>query len=498
MWEREEDLNIVVETAWQKRNPGSDLGSLSIALKTVTKDLKVWSREKFGHVTRQLEQLRNKLEELECNDPLSNREAILHTKRDLDEVLYREEMMWLQRSRIAWLKEGDRNTKYFHRKALWRARKNHIKKLKREDGSWSTDQKEMQGMATSYFEHLFMRDDHTDPQEIVDLIEPVVTAQTNSDLCKEYSDEKIGNALFQIGPLKAPRPDGLPGCFFQRNWDLLKEDVIRAVKEFFSSGVMPPGVNDTCIVLIPKVPHPETLKDFRPISLCNVIYKVVSKCIVNRSRPLLQDLISPSQSAFIPGRMITDNALIAFECLHAINSNADERSSFCAYKLDLSKAYDRVEWCFLNNVLLKLGFQSSWVDRIMTCVTSVLYAVRFNGVMSAPFTPTRGLRQGDPLSPYLFLFVADGLSALIKRKTNSGALEELKICRNAPGISHLLFADDTLLFFKATAEQATEVKDVLETYGRCTGQQINPSNVRSCSLINVRLICRTKLSSSCR
>jgi len=191
MWEREEDLNTVVETAWQKRNPGSDLGSLSIALKTVTKDLKVWSREKFGHVTRQLEQLRNKLEELECNDPLSNREAILHTKRDLDEVLYREEMMWLQRSRIAWLKEGDRNTKYFHRKALWRARKNHIKKLKREDGSWSTDQKEMQGMATSYFEHLFMRDDHTDPQEIVDLIEPVVTAQTNSDLCKEYSDEKI-------------------------------------------------------------------------------------------------------------------------------------------------------------------------------------------------------------------------------------------------------------------------------------------------------------------
>jgi hypothetical protein len=218
----------------------------------------------------------------------------------------------------------------------------------------------MKGMATNYFEHLFTKDTGIDPHEIVGLIEPIISAQTNSNLCKDYSDEEIGTALFQIGPLKAPGPDGLLGRFFQRNWALLKEDVIPAVKEFFSTGVMPPGVNDTCIVLIPKVPHPETLKDFRPISLCNVIYKVVSKCIVNRLRPLLQDPISPSQSAFIPGRMITDNVLVAFECLHVINSNADERSSFCAYKLDLSKAYDRVEWCFLNNVLLKLGFQSSY------------------------------------------------------------------------------------------------------------------------------------------
>lgn len=189
------------------------------------------------------------------------------------------------------------------------------------------------------------------------------------------------------------------------------------------------GVNGTCIVLIPKITALEMLKDFRPISLCNVIYKVVSKGMVNRLRPLLQDIISPYQSAFIPGRFITDNALIAFECLHAINSHADERSEYCAYKLDLSKAYDRVDWSFLNNVLLKLGFQSSWVDHVMTCVSSVHYRVRFNVVLLAPFAYTHGLRQGDPLSPYLFLFVADALSAVIRRKFALGVLQELRVCR---------------------------------------------------------------------
>lgn len=106
---------------------------------------------------------------------------------------------------------------------------------------------------------------------------------------------------------------------------------------------MPDGVNDTSIVLIPKVQFLENLKDFIPISLCNVIYKVVSKCLVNRLRPLLDDIISPNQSAFISGRMITDNALIAFECIHTINSCTADRGNFCAYKLDLSKAYDRVD-----------------------------------------------------------------------------------------------------------------------------------------------------------
>jgi hypothetical protein len=139
-----------------------------------------------------------------------------------------------------------------------------------------------------------------------------------------------------------------------------------------------------------------------------------------------------------------------------------------------------VDWDFLNKVLLKLGFQSSWVQLVMSCVTLVRYRVRFNGVATPPFSPSRGLRQGDPLSPYLFLFVADGLSKIISSKVESQALQELRICRGALGVSHLLFADDTLLFFKAIADQAHVVKEIIDTYARYTGQLINPSK---CSIM---------------
>jgi hypothetical protein len=208
------------------------------------------------------------------------------------------------------------------------------------------------------------------------------------------------------------------------------------------------------------------LKDFRPISLCNVLYKIILKCLVNRLRPILGDIVSENQSAFVPGRLITDNALLAFECLHYMEQGVTKGDPYCAYKLDLSKAYDRVDWVFLEDVMHKMGFSRRWIQWIMSCVTTVRYSVKFNGALLEAFSPSRGLRQGDPLSPFLFLFVADGLPALL-------GISPIKICRRAPGVSHLLFADDTLLFFKASSDQADRVKTVIDTYASATGQLIN-------------------------
>jgi hypothetical protein len=167
--------------------------------------------------------------------------------------------------------------------------------------------------------------------------------EMNESLYKEFSWEEISDALFQIGPLKAPGPDGFPAQFFQQHWEVMKHDIMRGMQDFFTIGNMPPGVNEMSIVLLPKKDEPELLKDFRPISLCNVIYKVISKCLVNHLRPILQDVIAPMQSAFIPGQMITDNALIAFECLHALRNGNNNYKKFGAFKLDLSKAYDHID-----------------------------------------------------------------------------------------------------------------------------------------------------------
>lgn len=233
MWEREAELQSVIEKSWLRKYPGSDLGALSKSLEIVTTNLRQWSSQNFGNVTRHIEELKKEIERFEWDDPIHNRDYILAAKRELDEVLYREEMMWLQRSCITWLHEGDRDTKYFHWKAMLRARKNKIKGLSREDGSWCSDEKEMQGMAENYFKSVFLKDSSINPIDLVDLFEPKITTNMNEELCKTFSPEEIADALFQIGPLKAPGPDGLSARFFQRNWPLLKEDVIKAVQAFF-------------------------------------------------------------------------------------------------------------------------------------------------------------------------------------------------------------------------------------------------------------------------
>lgn len=190
---------------------------------------------------------------------------------------------------------------------------------------------------------------------------------------------------------QGPGADGLHAIFYKRFWPMLGDDLVEEVLHAINTCVIPQGWNDTVIVMIPKINTPEKVTQFRPISLCNVVYKVISKMIASCLKPLLPEIISPTQSTFVPGRLITDNVLIAYESLHAIKNKRKGKEGWCAVKLDMHKAYDRVEWVFLEAILLKLGFHENWVKMVMQCVCSVQYSVRFNSEETECFKPSRGL-----------------------------------------------------------------------------------------------------------
>jgi hypothetical protein len=290
-----------------------------------------------------------------------------------------------------------------------------IRALKSVDGSKETEHEGLERMAMEFYGGLFSAQENLQPELICQHVPRKITAEMQETLEQAFFVDEVEAAVFQMGPSKAPGADGFTAGFLQKHWTLVKDKVIVTVLGFLNGGEMPEVKNQTIHVLIPKVANPQELSQFRPISLCNVIYKICSKVLANRLCLILDDVVSEEQSAFIPERLITGNVLIGYECIHYVR-NKKGKSGACAIKLDMAKAYDRVEWNYLHTIMVAMGFPAMWCSLIMKCVSSVSFSVRINGVLSPPFKPSRGIRQGDPISPYLFLLCSEGLTSLLKSR----------------------------------------------------------------------------------
>uniref|UniRef100_A0A2N9EM59 Reverse transcriptase domain-containing protein n=1 Tax=Fagus sylvatica TaxID=28930 RepID=A0A2N9EM59_FAGSY len=478
MWIKRENCEEVIRSAWAHPQHGTKMFCLCQKIKACRVALLQWSKQGIFSLPRTIKALKANLCDIDINIQenwqdharLAERNGI---RKELNHLISQEEIYWRQRSRISWMKDGDRNTKFFHECASQRKRKNEISRLRNQYGDWVLDKTEMEGMVNNYFNNLFTSSNPVGIPNVVSLVDRVVSDDMNQRLVRDFDAEEVRRALFQIHPTKAPGPDGMSAIFFQNFWHIVGEDFTNAILDYLNTGRMLSSVNLTHIVMIPKTKSPENLTQFCPISLCNVIYKTISKVLANRLKSILPSIISESQSAFVPGRLISDNILVAFEILHYMKNKHKGKSTHMATKLDMSKAYDRVEWGYLEAMMVRMGFHERWVSLIMNCLSSVQYAVLFNGCPTEAFFPSRGIRQGDPLSPYLFLLCAEGLMALLRKADLDFSLRGVAVCRNGPRVTHLMFADDCLLFFRANIEECQVVTDILSQYEEASGQKLN-------------------------
>ena len=274
-----------------------------------------------------------------------------------------------------------------------------------------------------------------------------------------------------MNPSSAPGPDGLPVIFFQTFWNVIKPEIMAIFEEFFVGSIDLGRLNFGTISLIPKVPGATDIRQFRPITVINVIFRILAKGYANRVTLLADTITHPNQSAFIQGRFILDGVLVFHEVLHEVRL---KRHRAVFLKLDFHKAYDTVHWPFLREVLLRKGFDDRWVTRVMQLVSCGRTAVNINGDIG-PFFPTLcGVRQGDPFSPFLFNMVVDALAAILDKAKAAGHIRGLvPHLVGGGGVSLLQYADDTIIMVEGSALEISNLKFLLLCFQQMSGLTIN-------------------------
>ena len=462
------------EKAMESWNADTTTESLNRKIARCRQSMATWKRRNRTNSAVQIEVLKRRLYFALSNTGFTTQD-IHYIRQELSKAYRDEDLYWRLKSRNNWKNFGDRNTKYFYSATKSRLARNRILSTEDDAGLFHHGDSKIGKIAEEYFNNLFTstRENHINYQSIFEGFQRRVSDSTNNELVREITDEEITIAAFDIGEDKAPGPDGLTRAFYQQFWPHIKEAVFKEVRAFFSTGELEAGTNHTNICLIPKPAVPRTMSDFRPIALCNVSYKIISKILVGRLKNHLSGIVSETQAAFIPGRNIMDNVIIAHEMLHSLKSRKRWARSYMAVKTDISKAYDRLEWSVLEDTMRHMGFDEKYITWIMKCVSSVTFYVLVNGSPYGYISPTRGIRQGDPLSPYLFIMCSEVLSHLLTNATAVNKLKGMKISSTGPTVNHLLFADDALFFCHAHPKSCSTIMEILKLYEHVSGQAVN-------------------------
>ncbi|GJW48476.1 RNA-directed DNA polymerase, eukaryota [Tanacetum coccineum] len=372
-----------------------------------------------------------------------------------------------QKSKVKWAVEGDENSKFFHgiinkRRAQLAIRGIFV------DGFWETEP----GMIKdAFFNHFASRFKEPANHRFKLNFEFNKKLHQNQmeDLERSVSRDEIRRAVWSCGDNKSPGPDGFTFEFFKKYWDCIGSDFCEAVEYFFVNSSFSKGCNSSFVALIPKVMDAKFVNDFRPISLIGSVYKVVTKVLANRLAPVIADLISDTQSAFVAGRQILDGPFILDEILHWCKRK-NKKAMF--FKVDFAKAYDSVRWDYLLEVLEAFGFGRTWCNWIRGTLTSAKASILINGSPSKEYSCHRGLKQGDPLAPYLFILIMESLHLSFNRVVDEGLFKGIQL----PGslsLSHLFYADDAMFIGEWSNENLSGIINILKSFFLASGLQIN-------------------------
>ncbi|XP_059306149.1 uncharacterized protein LOC132057525 [Lycium ferocissimum] len=489
----------VVKEVWDEECQGNPLWILHQKLKKTASRLSRWSRETFGNIHENPKKWESDIMALEQklleDNNEGNRTNLSRTKAGYIQYLKNQESILKQKARVNWLKEGDSNSAYFHKVIKDRRRRLCINKIQDEHLQWVEGTQRVAEAAVRYFQGVFCQIPAPNDFSELKVVDHVISPEVNQALTEFPDEEEIKNCVFNMDPDSASGPDGFSAKFYQSCWSIISHEVVQAMEAFFCGANLPKWLTHTCIVMLPKVSSPQQFLDIRPISLCNVISKIFAKVLSTRLNNILPSIISTNQSGFIKGRSITENILLAQEIIQDIEK-ADEKGNVVSLKLDMDKAYDRVSWPYLCILMRKMGFCELWIDLIYKHISSNWYSLIINGTRQGFFKSERGLRQGDPISPSLFVICAEFLSKKLNKLNGNADFKGFYMNKKGPKINHLAFADDIILFSSGCRKSLMLLMETLQTYEEVSGQLINrhkssvslASNVEQGAINRVELI----------
>ncbi|KAL9685919.1 hypothetical protein QQ045_023373 [Rhodiola kirilowii] len=474
-WAEHDSFQETVRTSWAGKAHKNPMLNFALKLKRLRGVLRKWNWEKFGDVNRKVRQLEKRVEkmDLEIQSGIGrvSRSDLNASKDELANFLRYQHAMLEEKSKMKWLNEGDRNSSFFH--ASIKARRMHNKmKLELEDGSHTEDAAIIGNKAVTYFQELFGSFPMSSDPEMNFNSPPTLSEEQNSEIIKLPDEDEVRLDVTGMNPSSSPGPDGFTGKFFCSCWSIVKDDLMEAVRGFFVGIQIPKLISSAHIILLPKIKNAVSFDKVRPISLCNFTHKIFSKILNDRLKIFLPKLISNEQSGFVEGRSIHESIGLAHDIVKDINNKV--YGGNVVIKLDMSKAYDRLSWNFLLKMLRFFGFCEQWCDLIYRNISNCWYSVAWDGDCFGHFKSNRGVRQGDPLSPSLFILAMEYFSQSLNQTMLSRKIQAYRTKGCKLTFHHLLYADDMLVFSNGHKNSIRRLQRVINGFCDASGQMLNP------------------------